>query len=188
MTCIVGIAHQGRVWIGADSAGVAGHSLTRRRDEKVLVNGPFIMGFTSSFRMGQLLAHAFTPPRFHPDSDVYAFMVTDFINAIRECFKQGGYAEKHNEAERGGTFLVGFMGRLFYVDSDYQVGESVDGFDACGSGADIALGALFANTKADAAPRDRIMTALQAAATYNTCVCDPFHVLFGGQVRQGGDA
>ena len=186
MTCIVGIVHEGRVWIGGDSAGVAGHSLTRRRDEKVFVNGDFIMGFTNSFRMGQILAYTFTPPRFHPDEDVYAFMVTDFINSVRDCFKQGGYAEKYNEAERGGTFLVGFHGRLFYIDSDYQVGESLAGFDACGSGADIALGALYANRRDT--PKERILTALNAAETYNTCVCAPYRVLSGGEIPKGGDA
>ena len=61
MTCIVGLVHEGTVFIGGDSAGVAGLSLVVRADEKVFRNGDFLMDFTTSFRMGQLL-------RYNPDS------------------------------------------------------------------------------------------------------------------------
>ena len=67
MTCIVGLVHEGVVYIGGDSAGVAGLSLVVRADEKVLRNGDFLMGFTTSFRMGQLLRYKLDPPRRHPD-------------------------------------------------------------------------------------------------------------------------
>lgn len=180
MTCIVGIAEGGNVWIGGDSAGVAGYALTRRKDVKVFRNGPFIMGFTSSFRMGQLLSHAFNAPKRHADTDVYAFMVTDFIDAVRSCLKAGGYAEKHNDAEHGGTFLVGYAGRLFFVGDDYQVGEAINGYDACGCGRDIAWGALHATVGGD--PAVRVRMALEAAEEFSAGVCGPFNVMALNQV------
>ncbi|WP_026622563.1 ATP-dependent protease HslVU (ClpYQ) peptidase subunit (plasmid) [Ensifer sp. WSM1721] len=173
MTCIVGSIHNGSVHIGGDSAGVAGLSLTVRADRKVFRKQDFIFGFTTSFRMGQLLAHSFLPPKRHPESDVYAFMVTEFVDALRRCLKDGGYAQRHNEAERGGTFLVGYAGRLFKIDEDYQVGEPVDGFDACGCGYRIALGALFASS--DSPPRERLEIALDAAERFSAGVRGPFH-------------
>lgn len=173
MTCIVGLVHEGKVYIGGDSAGVGGYSLTVRADRKVFRNGDFAMGFTTSFRMGQLLRHAFSPPKRHPDTDVDKFMVTDFIDAVRDCLKSGGYAEKHSEAERGGTFLVGYAGRLFRVEGDYQVGEAVDAFDAVGCGEDIARGALFASP--ESAPTDRLKLALEAAERFSAGVRGPFH-------------
>lgn len=175
MTCIVGIAEGGNVWIGGDSAGVAGYSLTRRKDVKVFRNGPFIMGFTSSFRMGQLLAHALNPPKRHADADVYSFMVTDFIDAVRSCLKSGGYAETRNSAERGGTFLVGYEGRLFQVQGDYQVGESLHGYDACGCGEEYALGALHATVGRPS--EERVRMALAAAEEFSAGVCGPFNVM-----------
>jgi len=63
MTCIVGIQHDGRVYIGGDSAGVAGYSITSRADAKVFTVGPYVMGFTSSFRMGQLLRYGLKAPK-----------------------------------------------------------------------------------------------------------------------------
>lgn len=175
MTCIVGIAQDGQTWIGGDSAGVDGLSLTRRKDVKVFRNGPLVMGFTTSFRMGQLLAHKLAPPKRHADTDVYAFMVTDFIDAVRECLRSGGYAGRRNESETGGTFLVGYEGRLFKVEDEYQVGEAVGGYDACGCGQDLALGSLF--TSAGGEPEVRLRKALEAAAEFSAGVCAPFNFI-----------
>lgn len=173
MTCIVGLVSDGKVFIGGDSAGVANLSLTIRADAKVFKNGDYVMGFCGSFRMGQLLRHSFSPPKRHPDTDLEKFMVTDFVNAVRGCLKDGGVAESYNDAEKGGFFLVGYAGRLFQIQSDYQVGESVDGYDAIGCGEDIAKGTLFATEKLK--PADRTRVALEAAERFSAGVRGPFH-------------
>ena len=175
MTCIVGLVHEGVVYIGGDSAGVAGLSLTVRADEKVFRNSDFLMGFTTSFRMGQLLRYSLKPPRRHPDDDIHQYMVVDFVNAVRGCLKAGGYASKEDEVESGGTFLVGYAGHLFTVNSDYQVGIPEDGYAAVGSAQDIARGSLFATQGQE--PRSRVLTALQAAERFNAGVRGPFHIL-----------
>lgn len=172
MTAIVGVVHDSQVHIGGDSAGVSGWSLTVRADSKVFINGPYVMGFTSSFRMGQLLRYALTPPE--PAGDLERFMATTFIDAVRECLKTGGWAAKENEREEGGVFLVGIAGRLFRVDSDYHVGEAVDGFDAVGCGEEVALGALYATARSRMAPQRRIKLALEAAERFSAGVRGPF--------------
>jgi hypothetical protein len=58
MTAIVGLTDNGTVHIGGDSAGVSDWSLTIRADSKVFTNGPYVMGFTTSLRMGQLPRYA----------------------------------------------------------------------------------------------------------------------------------
>lgn len=175
MTAIAGFVQDGHVWIGGDSAGVGGHySLTLRADQKVFRNGEFLFGFTSSFRMGQLLRYSLTPPKQKEEQDVFSFMVNDFTNAVRECLKAGGYATKKEEVETGGIFLVGYRGRLFRVDSDYQVGESLDGYDACGCGEAVLQGALFAAR--DVKDELRMRIALEAAEHHSAGVRGPFHV------------
>ena len=58
MTCIVGMVDgQGTVYIGADSLAAGGYQKTIRKDAKVFTNGIAVMGYTSSFRMGQLLRY-----------------------------------------------------------------------------------------------------------------------------------
>lgn len=173
MTCIVGVEHRGRVVIGGDSAGVAGHSLQVRADAKVFRNGPYVMGFTTSFRMGQLLRYAFKAPEPPADpGELYGFMVTRFVDDVRKCLKDGGFLTKSSEVESGGTFLVGVRGSLFLVGSDFQIGQTAYGYDAVGCGQDLALGALHATR--DRGARYRVETALSAAAAHSAGVSGPY--------------
>jgi hypothetical protein len=132
VTCIVGMKVADRVLIGGDSAAVSGYDLERRVRPKVFVNGPMVFGFTSSFRMSDLLEHALKVRERLPSVDVDKYMRTTFIDAVRKCLADGRYAKKDNNIESGGVFLVGYEARLSSVDSDFQVGESDDGFDAVG--------------------------------------------------------
>ena len=175
MTCIVGLVDKGQVFIGGDSAGVntARLSLVVRNDRKVFRNGDFVMGFESSFRMGQLLAFNFDPPKPRVGIDVMTYMVTDFIDAARARMKEGGFARVKEAAEEGGTFLVGYSGRLFHISDDFQVGESSHGFDACGCGDLIALGSLR-STRTWTDPGARVKEALECAETFSAGVRAPF--------------
>lgn len=174
MTCIVGLVDKGKVYIGGDSAGVGGLSLQIRKDEKVFKNGGFVFGFTSSFRMGNLLRYKLSVPKVPNEGDMMRYMCTDFVDAVRSCLKDGGYAKVDSGVENGGVFLVGGYGRLFCIHSDYQVSEVFSGYDACGCGEDIALGSLF-STKGKS-PRERIKKALEAAAYHSAGVSAPFKV------------
>jgi hypothetical protein len=174
MTCIAAVAHEGNVWMGADSAGVAGFALTVRRDPKIYRVGEFLFGFTSSFRMGQLLGYQFTPPTHHREWSAERYMATVFIDALRGTMKAGGFAGTERGAEVAGEFLAGYRGRIFRIGCDYQVGENVESFDAVGCGADIALGALHSTR--DKAPRNRVILALQAAEAFSAGVRQPFRV------------
>jgi ATP-dependent protease HslVU (ClpYQ) peptidase subunit len=188
MTCIVGLVHDGEVFIGADSAGTDSRlSQTARADRKAFCNGDFVMGFTSSFRMGQLLAFNFNPPKPRLGADVMAYMVTDFIDAARATMKAGGYMTVKENVEIGGTFLVGYAGRLFNVADDFQVGEAACGYDAVGCGADIALGSLHATqhalpTGVRVKPWTRLRLALEAAERFSAGVRAPFHFEYGGKL------
>jgi len=173
MTCIVGLVEKGNVYIGGDSAGVAGLSVSIRADEKVFHNGPFIMGFTSSFRMGQLLRYRFSPPKQTVNQTDMEYMVTDFIDAVRLCFANGGFGTIADKSDNeGGTFLVGYNGSLYHIGSDFQVGRPMDQCDAVGCGNDIAKGSLF-STKGKT-PEARLKLALEAAANYSGGVAPPF--------------
>jgi hypothetical protein len=176
MTCIVSLIDNGTVYMGGDSAGVAGLSISIRADEKVFVNGPFLMGFTTSFRMGQLLRYKFTPPNQLSDKTDMAFMVTDFIDSVRDCFGQNGFGKTSEKTyNEGGTFLVGYKNNLYHIDSDFQVGQTVCGYDSVGCGASIALGSLHSTVGKN--PRDRVRMALEAAAAHSAGVAAPFLII-----------
>jgi ATP-dependent protease HslVU (ClpYQ) peptidase subunit len=180
MTCIVGLEHHNKVYIGGDSAGVAGLSVTVRADEKVFINGKCLMGFTSSFRMGQVLRYGFKPPRHPVGKDDMEYLVTDFINSVRKAYKASGYLRKSHDSEWGGTFLLGYKGHLYCVDSDFQVGRSTAGYQSVGCGSDIALGSMYTTEpagKGGMPPASRITTALQAATKFSGGVLPPYKIL-----------
>lgn len=173
MTCIVGIAHEGKIILGADSAGVGGLDLRIRKDRKVFLNGELILGGTSSFRMLQLLQFNLTPPPIIEGQEPFAYAVKALVPEIRSTLKTGGYATVVNGRDEGGIFIVGFRGCLFTVHSDFQVAECIDDITAVGCGEGYAMGAMHALAGAD--PMVRLQAGLDAAATFSAGVSGPFH-------------
>jgi ATP-dependent protease HslVU (ClpYQ) peptidase subunit len=178
MTCIAELVKGGNVYIAGDSAGSNNwHQLTLRLDRKVFRRDDLnmIFGCCGSYRMTQLLHYVFAPPLpASEEEDLEHYMATTFIDAVRSCFTEGGFAKKKEEREKGGSFLVGLRGRLFQIESDYQVGVSLDGYAAIGSGDDIALGALFATRYLDMPSEQRLTLALEAAQHHIISVRAPF--------------
>ena len=179
MTCIVGVVDQGKVWMGADSAGSRSIAHIRiRADEKVFRVEDFLVGFTTSFRMGQLLRFGFTPPE-HPEGvSPYEYMVRLFVEAVRKRLKEGGFLEKNKERESGGEFLVGYRGELFTVESDFQVGRASEPFAVVGCGDQVAVGALWASVSlGKPRGRRRALLALRTAERFCAGVRGPFRLL-----------
>jgi ATP-dependent protease HslVU (ClpYQ) peptidase subunit len=174
VTCIVGVQHDNRILIGGDSAGVAGYSITARADSKVFRVDGYVMGFTTSFRMGQLLRYSFRAPVVDT-WDVDRFMATRFVDAVRTCLRDGGWMKTDSGEERGGTFLVGVAGHLYAVHPDFQIARALNGYYAVGCGADLALGSLH-TTRDQARPRTRVTAALEAAAHHSAGVAGPFTI------------
>lgn len=182
MTCIVGLIDEGKVYMGGDAAGTDARRFNQdiRVHPKVFKRDKFLIGYTTSFRMGQLLEFKFRPPRYHPDDDVYKYMVLEFAEALRECFTKGGFAKKEKEQELGGTFLVGFNGRLFMLYDDYQIAETKINYMACGCGDNFALGSLYTSDGVVKDPKKRIEKALEAATEFSAGVKGPFTILKEG--------
>lgn len=173
MTCIVGLVAKNGVWLGGDGLGSTDHAKCKVAGGKVFKNGEFLIGFCGDFRIGQILRYAFTPPPIN--GDLSRYMCVEFSNALRASMKDAGYLVVQDGAEKGGDFMVGIRGRLFCVESNFQVIETVLPYIAIGSGDAYAMGAMYANHKAK--PRERIMKALRAAAEFSPSVGGPFKVL-----------
>lgn len=185
MTCIVGFVDKDNsVYIGGDRAGVAGVSLRVREDTKVFKKGKFAFGYTSSFRMGQLIRFKFTPPKHRPEEkDDFEYMCTDFIDELRICLKDGGYAKNDSNVETGGTFLVGYRGKLYQIACDFQVGITLGTFDSVGCGEDYAMGAMSVLSKdSKMSAEDKILEALKVTESMCAGVRGPFDI-----VKIGGD-
>src|SRR6266436_5359026 len=115
MTCIAGLADNGKIYMGGDSAATNGWGLTILKEPKVFRNKDFLIGCAGSARILTLLRHSFVPPGQDEGEDILLFMSTRFIDAVRDCLKNGGFAKKQDEQESMGNsyFLVGYKGQLF---------------------------------------------------------------------------
>jgi len=149
-----------------------------RKEPKCFKVGQYAIAFTDSFRMGQILQYSWSPPKYTPtktNSGLDKFMRTKFIESVKVAFKDGGYGSigSSSDEDTGGIFIVGLEGRIFTIDEDFHVGESVFNYMAEGSGGQIALGALHA-TKNQKNPKLRIKAALEAATEFNMAVAAPY--------------
>lgn len=178
MTCVVGLKHNGKVHIAADSAGVAGYSVTSRADEKTFQNGAFIFGFAGSFRIGQVLRYSFNTPDYDPRRDFDEYMINDFILTLRKTLEICGCLKKESgiDTASNAIFLLGSSANseLYCIESDFQVGKNREPYEAIGSGADFALGSLASTEHIKDFPRRRLEIALQAAEKYSGSVQAPF--------------
>lgn len=174
MTCIIGLVDNGKVYMGGDSMSSNGTDGRVTRLRKVFRREQFLIGYTTSFRMGQLLQHSLGVPTQKDDQSNMEYMVTTFIDTIRKLFKDKGYAEVKDNKEKGGRFLVGYKGQLYKIDGDFQVNEYEDNFDACGCGTDYAMAAMKALEGRP--PQERILKSLEIAAYFSGAVAGPFYV------------
>jgi ATP-dependent protease HslVU (ClpYQ) peptidase subunit len=144
MTCIIALEHLGRVFMAGDSAAADDNwNLQQMDGQKVFKIGKFLFGYTSSFRMGQLLQFNLEIPE-QGDEGEMCFLVTKLIPAIRKCLKDGGYTEIKDNRENAGSFLVGYQGKVYKVCSDFQILRTRGGITSVGCGGEYALGALEA--------------------------------------------
>lgn len=174
MTCIVGVEYQGKVYIGGDSAASDGWQTRAIAHPKIFRLGEFVIGYTTSFRMGQLLQYklALTPQQENQADDVY--LVVEFAERVRSLLREHGFARVDSNQEAGGFFLMGYRGRLYTVQDDYSILTYRDGFAAVGCGGHYALAALKALE--DLPPKKRLLKSLQITAHFADGVLAPFHV------------
>lgn len=160
MTCIVGFVDKNyrTCYMAGDHIGTDGYSKLNYNNQKVFKNGEFLIGYTTSFRMGQLLQYKWkAPTRNKTTKDDLEYLVNQVVPSFIKLFRDNGFLSSESEATArdsktnttsgaisGGQFLIGYRGRLYTVQSDFAVLEEARGYAACGCGQEYALGAISA--------------------------------------------
>ncbi|MCM3387205.1 hypothetical protein M3649_03550 [Ureibacillus chungkukjangi] len=174
MTCIVGLLHNGVTYMGCDSLASNGHFKDIRNDKKMFKpDKRSIIGFTSSYRMGQLLMHE---DNLFDDYTYlsHRYMVRNFIPKVIRLFEDGKFDINGNN---GGVFLIAHSKKLYRIDTDYQVIESKRNYSSCGCGEEFALGSLYSTEDSELNPQERITKALEAAEQFSVGVQRPFYIM-----------
>lgn len=179
MTCIVAVKEGNNLYFGADSK--AGSPTTGEgytvSTPKVFRVGEYLVGYTISFRAGQVIHHDVdwpAPPADLPPDQLESFMVREVVPRLRNALRDGGAVKISEGVEQGAHFLIGLRGQLFSVGLDFSAVSMPADYVAIGSGRHNAYGALHAVADLQMAPEDRIRRALAAAASYTMNVGGPF--------------
>jgi ATP-dependent protease HslVU (ClpYQ) peptidase subunit len=165
MTCIVALKENGKIYFGADKALSDSYTMRRMSYNKIFKKGKYIIGYTGSPRMGQLLEHSIELPDPPEGGIDLHFMISLFIESVRKGFKEYGFSEIENNKEKGGTFIIGVDGEIFKVYSDFQVSTFENNFVCCGSGDDFAE-AVMEVMKDILPPKERIAKAIEIAGKF----------------------
>jgi hypothetical protein len=180
MTCIVGFSHKGISYLGGDAAGSEsnGGNITSRAYPKVFHKNDFVMGYTTSFRLGDILEVVCPPPEVKPNTlTLREHLISKWIPPLRDKLKSEGWLEIDKNREKGGTFIVGYHGELCIIYDDLQVSQVADNYCSVGSGSPYALGALYVMKDMKIRPKNRILNALHAAVYHNAYVREPFTIV-----------
>jgi 20S proteasome alpha/beta subunit len=175
MTCIVGLIKGDTVFLGGDRAATdGGLNRTLIKEPKVFEKGGIGFGVCGLPKIMDALQHTIELPPYS-GGDAKAYLVAEVVPALRDGLKKLECTEEHNGQQYfHGAMLIGFQGRLFQLEANFQLVESAKGFDAVGSGAEPALGSLR-SSKGN--PRKRLLEALKISAENNAGVAPPFDVI-----------
>lgn len=156
MTCVVAIANDTKVFVGFDSTASSNETYILSATPKAQIIGNHIVGFAGSWATGQraiamLSAYSMDLKRFLKDFD---------------------------SDEEDWQLLIASAGEILEVTADRSVvsvmfREGV-GYNAIGSGSDVALGSLHGDHRNG---RRSVERALEASAAHALSVRPPFAIL-----------
>lgn len=181
MTSVCAITDGKKIIMAADSQATVGYQKSIRITPKVFKRDGFLFGCAGSFRMIDILQYSFILPKHEPDINVEEYIRNIFINELRDCFKKYGFCkitENVEYFESGGSFLLGYRGRIFSIEADFQVAENIFHYDATGSGAQLILGAFYALKHLKLSQKETLDYVLGAATTFDCGTSPPYHFIY----------
>lgn len=199
MTCIVGIVDGNVVLMGSDSAATDDNgNLEVQREPKIFTllvpvtgrpgcgaSSGMLVGFAGSFLVAQAIRWGLKVPAYHRGEPLMKYLVTRFVPAAKAAVIKALGEPKEEPVFRDASFLIGFQGHLFTLESNGQLLETIHGYGSVGSGASVALGAMWASiaaggrsgaTEARQAPWATLEDGLHAAEYFCSGVRRPFHI------------
>lgn len=170
MTCIVGIAKDGIIYMGGDRGASDSYTILSLSHPKVKQCGDYLIGFAGSLGIGELAHYIDLPPI---GKNIEKTLRTSFVKALKNAIEEYGNASHLDDNST--DWLIGVQGRLFEISSeDWSVAEFNE--TSIGSGNNIALGSLH-TTRSWKDQEKRIKHSLQAAVDISPSCSGPIDIL-----------
>lgn len=137
MTLIIGIdievGNKKYVYLAGDKCGSNGFTKDNYTKSKIFKRDDYAFGYTTSFRMGQILEFADISkdlPSWKQEKNLY----TSFVDWVRNSMDKGGFLETKSGVLKCGNFIFYNGNILCEFQDDLSVLIPEDGLMACGSG------------------------------------------------------
>jgi len=180
LTCIVGLEHNGEVWIGGDSIAIdKSLDYYPQASKKVFRLGEIVLGVAGGIRTQQILKFGIKVPPQRKESDE-EWLTIRLMSSIRDAFRKEGVMKTSDGMDDSDCIcLLGYNGRLYTMEGTFSAIRSIHPFQACGSGAPYAIGAMHALRRwgPKTSPSEMIRASLLVAASSNAGVREPFTIL-----------
>jgi len=179
MTCIIGyVDTKGNGHIVGDSAGtdVTYHNRIDLHSAKIFEKGGMLMGYTTSFRMGQILEHCLDFPDRTAGLTDFEYLIKQLVPAFRQAFVGEKYIQDTDK--HGGNFIIVWNGAVYEIQSDFSVFNHSRGFASCGSGSSQAQGFIEACLGYGIMTDDNVESVLRTAIT----AISKFNITVSGRV------
>ena len=160
MSCIIAIAEEDAIYIGADGQATSENGEIRPIFcNKLIVNGDYVFGYTGSIRSGQILKSTI----FDPPDDIN--LLGEYI---RMLYKESGLVIQGDSGDQcSSNLIIIHKGKIYEMLIDFQINEPFYDFLAVGSGSNYAFGSLHSCSNIGLTAEERILLALDAAIEFD---------------------
>jgi len=140
MTCIIAVGDGKNVAMAGERGNSDSSMILSSSTPKIIDVGHYLYGFAGITGPSQLIAYRFTFPPIPRNADMTAFMLTEFMPALRSfCHGHEIVPDKEDDSA---TILIGTRGKVYEIDTyDFQCVEYI--YSAIGSGREYALGSIY---------------------------------------------
>lgn len=173
MTTIVGIVKDGKGYMGADSQSSSGWMKCLTVTPKIWKDGKCLIGFAGGVRE-QDLVMSMRKQSIVPDQNGIGKYVASLRAYLREC---GALKVESGIEQWNGVLLIVTADSILEIDERFGVLQPKTDFWACGSGRELALGAMHMTQELIPITVDRITHALSAAAAFDNGTGGEFTIL-----------
>jgi ATP-dependent protease HslVU (ClpYQ) peptidase subunit len=172
MTTIVAVCKNGNVTMGADSQVTdSSRPNMHPKMEKITKNNGWLIAGAGDVQPCDIMQYIFVPPvpTVKERENLYKFMITKFVPAMRECLEENGWKPDPNDKESGFDMLFAFDGEVFDIGDDFSVLLNGEGIYGIGNGSQFAIGALNAGASVE--------KSLEIAANNDVYTSGPFQIV-----------
>lgn len=158
MTCIIAYTNGTNSFIAGDKLGSNGFThgvvvepkIFEKKFKKVSENGlnkteeTLSMGYTTSFRMGQLLTYNLELPEQKSNQNFMQYLVLEVVPLLRKLYKDEWGSKDTQQDIGGGNFLILHNHEIYEVQPDFSVLQPKSHIASVGCGTYHAMASMQA--------------------------------------------